>query len=353
MSLESGSTLRRVVEDAARASRVPGIVVAVARGARPVDLIVVGTDDAGRPLTEDTIFPVASVTKLATALTVLRLVDDGALSVDDPVERHLPDAAIAGAGITVRHLLSHTSGLPRDIAAHAVEHAPGLDWPALARACLATPLQLAPNSRVLYGNVGYGLLAVVMERLTGQRFADALGDLVLAPLGIEGFLGAEPPRPPAVVTGVRGPRAGTELEPYNTPFWRGLALPWGGLLTTARGALALARVFAGTPPDFLLPETRAEAVRNQTGDLAGGFGEPIVWTPSPWGLGPELRDGKTPHWTPPYADPASFGHAGMSGCIAWADPVADVAWSILGARTAESGWLIRRGPAIGASILST
>jgi beta-lactamase class C len=124
-------------------------------------------------------------------------------------------------------------------------------------------------------------------------------------------------------------------------------------VTTAEGALALIRAFQGYPAAFLRPETCAEATRDQTGGLAGGLVEPLYWSHCPWGLGPELRGDKMPHWAPAQAGPGSYGHSGASGCLAWAVPAPGVAWAMLGTRTADSGWLLRRAPSIGAAIVET
>ncbi len=348
--------LRPALEAVLQPSRMKGMAVVVARQGRPAELLVLGTDAADRPLTRESLFPVASVTKLATALAVLRLVDAGTLDLDDPLARHLPEAVSAAhPGVTLRHLLSHTAGLPMDLSEESAPYRPGLDWPVLAEACLRTPLQQPPFSRVQYSNVGYGLLAVVVELKTGRDFPTALRSLVLEPLGIEGYLGSEPPRPTATLGSVRSSHAGTPLEPFNSRFWRSLALPWAGLLTTPEGALALARCFLETPAGFLRSEIVAEALRNQTNGLEGGFAKPLIWNPSPWGLGPELRGQKSPHWTPapPVISPESFGHSGASGCLVWADPSRDIAWGILGTRTAEGGWLLSRSPALGEAILNS
>jgi beta-lactamase class C len=344
--------VRRAVEEAMQVARIPGMVVAVARGQAPVEYLVIGDDALGRPLDRDSLFPVASITKLATALAVLRLAEDGALMLDDQLSEHLPDALAAQYGVTIRTLLCHSAGLPIDVSSQAAPYALGLDWPQLRAACLETALETPPGTRVQYDNVGYGLLAAVVERRTKQGFADALRDLVLDPLGIEGYLGSDPAREVAMLADVRGSRRGGELEPFNSAFWRALALPWAGLVTTAAGALALVRAFQGDPADFLRPETRTEATHNQTGDLAGGFVNPLYWSPCPWGLGPDLRGAKMPHWAPLEAGAESFGHSGASGCVAWAAPSIDCAWAILGARTADSGWLLRRAPAIGAAIVA-
>ncbi len=330
---------------------VPGLVVAAVHADGPVDHLALGVDGHGRAIDLTALFPVASLTTLATALAVLRLGDGGRLHLDDPLGRYFPEAAAAVSGVSVRRLLCHASGLPLDLANAAQAYRAGLTWPRIAAACLATPPVLPPGTRVQYSNVGYGILAALVERLVGDSFPNALATLVLRPLGLEAFLGHEPPRPVAALTDLRSRHAGTDLEPFNTPFWRSLALPWGGLITNADGALALVRAFrAGHSP--WRASTVAEATRNQTDDLPGGFVPPLVWPVCWWGLGPDLRDAKAPHWTPAEASPRTYGHAGESGSLAYDDPAADVAWVILGSRTAYNGWLLRRGPAIGAAALA-
>ncbi len=329
---------------------VAGMVIATVRGDDRPTYLVAGTDAGGQRLGEDSLFPVASITKLATALAVLRLADRGQLGVEDPLATHVAEAVAARPGITLRTLLTHTSGLRYDVAGHRAPSTRGLDWPALARACIATPPVDPPATRVNYSNVGYGLLAVVVERVTGQPFPAALRDLVLAPLAIEATLGAEPPRPPARIGGDLGDGVGTELERYNSPFWRALGLPWGGLVTTAAGALRLVRAYAGDPPGFLSPELLARATQDQTGGLPGGVMAHVMeWPRCPWGLGPELRGEKLPHMAPIEAAPESFGHGGASGSLVWHDPRAAVSWAMLTTRTFDDAW--RAWAAIGAAIL--
>ena len=340
------------VTEIVAAKRVPGLVLAIQYGAAPVQHVIAGTDAAGVALREDSLFIVASITKMATALSVLRLVEQGAITLDDLLGDYLPAAVAAQAGVTVRSLLCHTSGLPVDVAAEHAPYAVGLDWPMLAEAAQLTPLEAPPLTRVQYSNVGYGLLAAIVEQHTDMPFVEALQTLVLKPLAIEGYLGVAPPRPVAVLADVRGNSAGTALETFNSPFYRALALPWAGLVTTAVGALAIVQAFAGQPAGFLREPTRREAVRDQTGGLAGGFQPPLMWNPCPWGLGPELRGLKQPHWTPLAASPESFGHSGASGCVAWHDPARNLAWALIGTRTAENGWLLRRGAEIAAAILA-
>ncbi len=335
-----------------RNAQLPGIGVAVARGQAAPQLLFVGTDAAGAPLGSDSLFPVASITKLATALAVLRLLDRSALVLDAPLGDYLPHAAASRPGVTIRTLLSHSAGLPLEVAPADAPYRDDLSWAGLARACLGTPLVAAPATRVQYSNVGYGLLALVVEQQCGQRFSDALEALVLQPLAVEGYLGREPLRAPMLLADVRGIHRGSRLEPFNSAFWRSLGLPWAGLVTTLGGVLRLVRAFAPWRTQFLQPRTRHAATENQTFGLGGGFGGPLLWPVCPWGLGPELRGVKTPHWIPAEVPLGSFGHTGGSGCLVWYDPDTTTAWAIMGTRTADSGWLLRKSQPVSTALLA-
>ncbi|NNJ08769.1 beta-lactamase family protein [Chloroflexales bacterium ZM16-3] len=331
-------------------ARMGGLVLAAARGDAAPQTLALGIDAAGAQITADSLFIGASLTKLATALAVLRLADLGALGLDDDLAEHLPDAAAARPGVTLRRILSHSAGLPFDVSPERAPYRIGLTWPALADACLAEPPATAPGSVVQYGNMGYGLAAVIVERLTGMPFAAALEDLVLGPLGVEGYLGSEPPRPPALLADIRGSNP-PELESFNSAFYRSLALPWACLVLTAAGALTLVRAFAGYPAGFLSPALLADACASQTDGLPGGSAPPLWYPDCPWGIGPDIRGAKQPHWAAPNAARESFGHAGASGCIAWHDPASDISYAIMGTRTASNGWLLRHATALGAALV--
>lgn len=342
--------VRGAVQKTISSRRVSGIVVAVATGGGPAGSLAIGNDADGRSLNEGSLLPVASVTKLATALAVLRLVGAGKLALDDPLGKHASEAAAARNGVTLRSMLCHTAGLPNDVEPRLAPYRRGLSWPVLARACIKTPSSGAPAKRVAYSNVGPGLLAVVVERATGRTFNAALDDLVLRPLGIEAYLGVEPMTSPARIDGTLGEHAETDLEPYNSSFWRALALPWGGMVTNAAGALSLVRAFAGVPAGFLPEELRREATSDQTDGLGGGMIGLLEFPRCPWGLGVELRGDKTPHWTPKTASSESFGHAGASGALVWHDPRKDISWAMLGTRTFDGWW--QSWPAIGEAVLA-
>lgn len=169
-------------------SRFTGAVL-VARGDRVLFRQVYGQADhsLGRPMRLDTKFRLASISKQFTAAAILKLQDDGVLSVDDPLCRWIQSCPDAWAPITLSHLMSHASGVP-DLMAR-----PG--W-GQRRVTPATPeeltadsalyrLQFQPGERIRYNNAAYNLLGAVIERATGQSLGDYLNAAFFRPLGMK------------------------------------------------------------------------------------------------------------------------------------------------------------------------
>lgn len=324
---------------------LPGLVLASQYGFEPAQIQAWGVDGAGTPLSDTSVFPVASITKLALSLAIHRLADRGSIALSDPIGAYISDIHPLSASRSITSILAHTSGFGFDLPNKEGRYTHGLTWPALARECLDTPPEVESDMRVQYSNLGYGILGVLLERVTNQICADALHDLVIQPLGIQAWLGDNPDVTCAVIGDVRGRHRGTDLETYNSLFWRSLALPWGGLCTDAHGALSIVQAFS-SQSDLLSPARRNDATRDYTNHLAGGFMKPLMWDQSPWGLGPELRGSKQPHWVSNTFPPDSFGHSGASGMLAWYDPQSMFSFALLGARAADSGWLLRHAPEI-------
>lgn len=263
--------VEHIVMETIETRTVSGMVVGVADADQPIEHVIAGTDAVGHPLTHDTLFPVASTTKLAVALAILRLQDMGALHVQDQIARYVPEAVVASSGITLRSLLAHTSGVPESYPQEADIYGLDLTWSRIAQACLETPLVETPHTKVRYSDVGYSLLAVIVERVTGQPFPAALQTLVCAPLGLEAYLGVVPPRRPAVIDVGDSLFAGTPLEFYNSPFFQVLGEPASGLVTTVVGALCLVRAYHDSAATLLTMETQAAARSDQTDHLGGGI----------------------------------------------------------------------------------
>ena len=137
-----------------------------------------------RPMHRDTLFDLASLTKVvATLPAVLRLAGLGALALDDRVTRFLPGFAGAGRdAVTVRQLLAHTAGLPATVPFWEGGHDPD----EAGRALLGVPLGHPPETRVVYSDVGFMLLAAVVSAITGSPFEASVAELVTGPLGMTG-----------------------------------------------------------------------------------------------------------------------------------------------------------------------
>jgi CubicO group peptidase (beta-lactamase class C family) len=150
----------------------------VSRFSRGYGLANIGTKTA---VTEHTIFRLASLTKAFTAMAIMLLVDEGRLDLEDHVQRILPDFPSYGRDITVRHLLTHTSGLPPyqklvpDLVTRQIT-----DRDALILLRRAGPIQFAPGSEFRYGDSGYAMLALVVEAVSKTPFARFVHDRIFA-----------------------------------------------------------------------------------------------------------------------------------------------------------------------------
>jgi CubicO group peptidase (beta-lactamase class C family) len=228
----------------------------------------------------------ASVTKLLTATAVLVAVQEEIVELDEPA---------GPPGSTVRLLLCHASGLPFE----------------------GTEPVASPGRRRVYGNAAFELLAQLVATRSQVPYFDYAREAVLAPLGM-------------IATTITGSAA-----------------------HGARSTLVELLHFAGellSPGRVIAPELLAEAITPQLPELDGilpGFGRQ---RPNPWGLGFEIKDGKTPHWSPPEASPGTFGHFGQSGAFLWVDPAAGVACAAVGDQP-FGDWALAAWPDLGSAVL--
>lgn len=143
----------------------------------------------GVPITPASVFHVASVSKQFTAFAIALLAAEGKLSLDDEIHQYVPEVPDHGAPITIRHLLHHTSGL-RD--QWALLSMAGWRWEAdvvtqkdvLEIIALQEALNFAPGDEYLYSNTGYTLLAVIVERISGQSLREFTTERIFEPLGM-------------------------------------------------------------------------------------------------------------------------------------------------------------------------
>jgi CubicO group peptidase (beta-lactamase class C family) len=167
--------------------QIPGLAAAVVRDGRIVKAAAYGlaSPELGVPVTPQTIFPIASLDKQLTASGVMLLVEDGTLGLDDAVARHLADAPAAWAGMTVRHLLSHTSGLP-DVVAEPVAGRWFTTYTTdELRATVQRQTLLAPPGlRHEYSDANFFLAQLVTERAGGRPWRELVKERLFAPAGM-------------------------------------------------------------------------------------------------------------------------------------------------------------------------
>ncbi|WP_370462654.1 serine hydrolase domain-containing protein [Mycobacterium sp. Marseille-P9652] len=235
------------------------------------------------------VFDLASVTKPLVARAVQVAVEEGVVELDTPA---------GPPGSTVRHLLAHASGLSMH----------------------SDRVLAQPGARRIYSNYGFTVLAETVERESGIEFGRYLAEAVCEPLGM----------------------AATRLE--------------GGAPAAGFGATSTVADLAAFAGDLLRPSTvsaplHAEATSVQFPGLDGvlpGYG---VQRPNDWGMGFEIRDAKSPHWTGGRNSGRTFGHFGQAGGFIWTDPEAELALVALTDR-AFGEWAHEPWPALSDAVLA-
>lgn len=169
-------------------SRTPGAQVAIGVGGRPIFSRAYGWADldAGTPMRTDHLFRIASHSKTFTATLVLQLVEQDRLDLDDPVGQYVTPLTEPLAGVRVRELLEHTGGVIRDgrDAGHWTFGRPFPDVDELLAMTTEGGLKTMPGEQFAYSNLGYSLLGLVIEAVTGESFAAAARRSIIEPLGL-------------------------------------------------------------------------------------------------------------------------------------------------------------------------
>ena len=234
-------------------------------------------------------FALASVTKLLVARAAQIAIEEGAVDLD---------TAAGPPGSTVRHLLAHASGLAMD----------------------SDETLAKPGARRIYSNYGFGILAETVQRAAGIEFGRYLAEAVFEPLDM----------------------TATRLD--------------GGAQAAGFGATSTVADLAAFAGDLLTPTTvsaqmHADATTVQFPGLNGvlpGYGQQ---RPNDWGLGFEIKDAKSPHWTGAKNSAASYGHFGQSGTLIWADPQVKLALVVLTDRD-FGDWALPLWPALSDRVLA-
>ena len=305
---------QQVLRDAVDARAFPGAIAEVGDATTPLWTAPVGrlTYDAASPaVAADTIYDLASLTKvLSTTPLLMQLVERGALGLDDPVAQHFeswtrPDRA----GVTIRDLLSHASGLPGGWVKLFLEYRDPIDF---ERAIAGIALEYRPRTKSVYSDLGFMLLGFLLDRDVPlpTRFATMLGQI-----GIVDPLQFNPPAlwrrrtAPADHNEWRGRLLVGEVQDENAAALGGIA-GHSGLFGTASAVAAYARhllqVLDGRTGAFR-QDTLREFIRRQ--ENAPGSSRALGWDT----MLPTSSCGTR-------MSPRAFGHTGFTGTSLWVDP---------------------------------
>lgn len=241
--------LDELVADAQARGRAPSLVAGVVRDGELRHFSGAGELPAPDP---DTQYRIGSISKTMTAVLVMRLRDEGRLSLDDPLHRHLPATPVGG--VTLRQLLGHASGLQREPDGQWWERSPGAGQDALLGGLGAEKLAGPPYRTYHYSNLGYGLLGAVLTRVTGEEWAGLIGKQLLEPLGMRRTTYA--PAEPYARGYVVHPWHDTLREEPREDA--GSMAPAGQLWSTVADLAAWAAFLADPRPQVLAPGTAAE-----------------------------------------------------------------------------------------------
>jgi CubicO group peptidase (beta-lactamase class C family) len=176
-----------VIREEMKAQQIPGVAVAVVD--HGTVLLAAGYGYANLehsvPVIADTVFQSGSVGKQFTSAAVMLFVEDGRLSLDDPITRYLPEAPREWAAIRIHHLLTHTSGI-RDYGYEAsYDTRRAMTEAELVRMACAQPLEFQPGERYSYSNTGYLLLGAILDRIGGRHYSEVLRERIFEPLGMK------------------------------------------------------------------------------------------------------------------------------------------------------------------------
>jgi len=321
-----------------------GFVTLVARHGKVANLEAVGWQDrdSHTPMRTGSLFQIMSMTKPITCAAVMTLVDEGRISINDPVEKYLPEfkgqklrsGAAPLHGVTIRDLMTHTSGVPASSAKGFDRH--GHTLAEVVAEAAQQPLDFEPGSKWSYSNNGIATLGRILEVLTGKTYEQAMSDRIFTPLGMRDTTFWMPQEKASRLASLYTDEHGTlrhSGEDTLRKNWK-YPMPEGGLYSTAsdlyrfyqmmlnRGTLAGHRVLSPAAVELMTTV--------QTGDLKTGFA-PGVGYGLGWGIVKEVSGMFR------YNSLGTYSHGGAYRTYAFVDPKRDLIGIILYQRTNVGG----------------
>lgn len=320
----SGQTAN-VVDKRVNEGGCSGAAVVVIKDGHAVLEHYAGEAAPGLPAGRNVLWPVASISKVYTATMIMRLVEEGALTINTPVCEVLPQFRGGGKEeVRLRHLLTHTAGMvyePPEMAERLKAQTP---MSVLLEEACASPLLFKPGTALSYADYHYLIAGHIAEVVTGRPFPELVRTLVFEAAELqETFI---PPRRSDEhrLAQVRGVMAeGTEGAMYNSRYARELAHPAFGVFASATDLARFGLLFAPGGPRILSEAGVRAMTTNQTGNVPGqppllrGYAADLHM---PWAIGFALQTEQVPSLYCDLASSRSFAHGGATGCALVIDP---------------------------------
>jgi len=278
----------------------------------------------GAAKSSDAMFLLGSISKTMSVAALMPLLDQGKFRLDDPVKKFLPEFSGSGREkVTVSQLLTHVSGLPDQLPENQALRSGHASLEKFAQAAMHTPLLFEPGTRYSYSSMAIMLAAEVAQRSSGTDFLKLIDVSVFQPLemkhsalGLGRFKPAElmqcQVKDAAPESGAGDPTA--KDWDWNSPYWRKLGAPWGGVHASAPDVAKFLAEFLYAAGKVVKPETARLMLRNHNArDL----------TPRGLGFAIGASSGS------PGCSEKTFGHSGSTGTLAWADPATETICVVL------------------------
>ena len=325
-----GTDIQHLLDGAVAEGLAPAVSCAVVLGSEALPIITAG---AGDP---ETFFDLASVTKLFSTVTALTFVDDGTLKLDEPIGRVLPAYRQgAKAGVTLRQLLTHTSGLPSEWRGwkRALDEGHAFDRALLLEDLLGTPLEAAPGTRFEYSCAGFNTVMALAEQVGAQPWAALVQGRVLDKLATDSITGT--PRVESCAPTEYQPELGRGLIQgivHDEAAWSLGGLSGNaGMFATAPGLLVFGQALRHGLDGILSPALAAEMWRSQLPELLGRHFNPAE-PGFEQGLG--VRINQQP-WMGSHGTQAR-GHGGFTGTSLLVDKTHNLTIVLLSNRVSPS-----------------
>jgi CubicO group peptidase (beta-lactamase class C family) len=343
----------------ADSGKVPAAALCVGRKGKMLEPRFFGKQrpDADAPLRKDALFLTASITKPVTATAFMMLVERGLLRLEDPVAEYVPKFAAKGKkDVLIRHLLTHTSGLPDMLPNNEALRAAHKPLSAFVDATCEVELLFPPGTKVSYQSMGILMLAEILHQRAGTTLREFLRKEVFDPLGMAdtslGWQAEKKERIAAVH--ISDEQRKTDWN-WNTPYWLGFGAPWGGMIASpadfARFCQTMLNGGALGDVRLLSPAGVRAMTTNQFAAMPSVPEEERRCRP--WGLGWKLN---WPAHVQCFGDllgPRAYGHWGATGTLCWLDPDAEAYFILFTTepKADEGRYLVRVSNAVAAAFM--